>query len=280
MTRIFYYLLSFGSFLLRPFTVCFFSNFYLSYEKYKTTRVISRKIPRTGCQANFKVVKSCLPWQTTKQSPRVFARRTQLRSRANMHDAKRDECFCSVCASLCTRVSDTCHILPHSDCKDFVVSVIMGSSGDDCASFRFSLVDTSAPFGEPNTKVNNEPTFRIIQVTLHRKMAMTTILVVPVIAIVVVVVVVVATWWLKRVRGGTVKTCKSSHVFPRISTYAISRYVVPSGAFALEQPPPAQLSWITDYEPTISGARLNAIATAMFPNSGIRELADISASWK
>jgi len=103
---------------------------------------------------------------------------------------------------------------------------------------------------------------------------MTTILIVPV--IIVVVVVVVAR--LKRVRGGTVKTCKSSHVFPRISTYAISRYVVPSGAFALEQPPPAQLSWITDYEPTISGARLSAIATAMFPNSGIRELADISAS--
>lgn len=44
-----------------------------------------------------------------------------------------------------------------------------------------------------------------------------------VVVVVFIVIVVVVARRLKRVRG------KSLHVFPRIITYAISRYVVPSG---------------------------------------------------
>lgn len=52
------------------------------------------------------------------------------------------------------RVSDTRHILPRSDCKDFVVSVITGPGDCMYASFQFSSVDTDAP-----SVGANEPTF-------------------------------------------------------------------------------------------------------------------------
>lgn len=55
----------------------------------------------------------------------------------------------------CPCVSDTRHILPRFDCKDFVVSVITGLPGNDCTSVSDSL-RLSAVSGEFRA---NEPIF-------------------------------------------------------------------------------------------------------------------------
>lgn len=70
----------------------------------------------------------------------------------------------SACLCVRTCVSDTCHILLPFDCKDFVVSAIMGSPGDDCRLASDSL--RSIPSGEYRA---NALTL-IIQVTFRREM--------------------------------------------------------------------------------------------------------------
>jgi len=59
MIRIFYYLLSFGSFFLRLFTVFFLQFLFILRKIQDNARYLSQNT--AGCQANFKVVKSCLP---------------------------------------------------------------------------------------------------------------------------------------------------------------------------------------------------------------------------
>jgi len=113
-------LIHFSCFFVSP--IFFF--FWSCCKKRLTILVISREVPRSSCQTSFKVVKSCLPWQTAKQLPRVFARRTQLRSRANMRgrcEARR-VLLSRLCLSVYSRLWYVPHFVARTDCKDFIRS--------------------------------------------------------------------------------------------------------------------------------------------------------------